>query len=113
MLFSCTVASRKFRRIAIEITAAGIEVEKVRPAFKPKYTFAAVNTNVMTIPMIRPRTVNSARIRSENSGSAAARSRYRHTRRRPRSRSFDKLRTIEGALSNRHSELVEESGVKG
>ena len=36
MLFSCTVASLKPRRIAIEITAAGIEVEKVRPALRPK-----------------------------------------------------------------------------
>src|ERR1700745_2066476 len=45
--------------MAIEITAAGIDVEKVRPAFSPKYTFAAVNTSVMMIPMIRPRMVSS------------------------------------------------------
>src|SRR6266496_415259 len=62
MLFSWTVASRKPRRIAIEITAAGIEVEKVRPALRPKYTLAAVKTNVMMIPMISPRTVSSLRI---------------------------------------------------
>src|SRR6266581_4997698 len=62
MLFSCTVASRKPRRIAIEITAAGIEVEKVSPALRPKYTLAAVNTSVMKIPMINPRMVSSARI---------------------------------------------------
>src|SRR5439155_1293663 len=62
MLFSCTVASRKLRSIAIEITAAGIDVEKVRPALRPKYTLAAVNTNVMMIPMIIPRTVSSLRI---------------------------------------------------
>src|SRR2546423_15263120 len=36
MLFSWTVAFLKLRRIAIEITAAGIEVEKVRPALRPK-----------------------------------------------------------------------------
>src|SRR5437588_10031980 len=62
MLFSCTVASRKLRSIAIEITAAGIDVEKVRPALRPKYTLAAVNTNVMMIPMIIPRPVSSLRI---------------------------------------------------
>src|SRR3954454_6157865 len=36
MLFSCTVAFLNARRIAIEITAAGIEGEKVRPALRPK-----------------------------------------------------------------------------
>src|ERR1043166_6290894 len=36
MLFSCTVASLKPRSNAIEITAAGIDVEKVRPALRPK-----------------------------------------------------------------------------
>src|SRR5216684_2507903 len=56
------VAPRKPRRIAMEITAAGIDVEKVRPALRPKYTFAAVNTSVMMIPMISPRMVSSARI---------------------------------------------------
>lgn len=35
MLFSWMVASRKLRRIAIEITAAGIEVENVRAALSP------------------------------------------------------------------------------
>src|SRR6266487_105918 len=62
MLFSWTVASRKPRRRAIEITAAGIEVENVSPALRPKYTFAAVNTNVMMTPIIMPRTVSSARV---------------------------------------------------
>src|SRR6266513_1293312 len=56
------VASLKPRRIAIEITAAGIEVEKVRPALRPKYTLAAVKTNVMMIPMISPRPVSSLRM---------------------------------------------------
>lgn len=61
MLFSCTEAFLNARRIAIEITAAGIEVAKVRPALSPKNTLAAVNTRVMTMPMTRPRTVSSVR----------------------------------------------------
>ncbi len=61
MLFSCIVEFLKPRRMAIEITAAGIEVAKVRPALRPKNTLAAVNTSVITTPMIRPRTVNSVR----------------------------------------------------
>src|SRR6059058_3749629 len=36
MLFSCTVASLNARRIAMEMTAAGIEVENVNPALRPK-----------------------------------------------------------------------------
>ncbi len=36
MLFSWIVASRMAFRIAIEITAAGIEVENVSPALRPK-----------------------------------------------------------------------------
>src|SRR5881227_1082258 len=56
------VASRNPRRIAIEITAAGIDVEKVRPALRPKYTLAAVNTNVIRMPRIRPRRVSSLRV---------------------------------------------------
>src|SRR6202011_2365486 len=44
------------------MTAAGIDVENVSPALRPKYTFAAVNTNVMTIPIMRPRTVSSLRM---------------------------------------------------
>src|SRR5438309_11552716 len=50
--------------MAIEITAAGIDVENVRPALRPKYTLAAVNTSVMTMPIIRPRMVSSAGILS-------------------------------------------------
>jgi len=61
MLFSWMVASRKPRSIAIEITAAGIDVAKVSPALRPKYTLAAVNTNVMMTPMIIPRMVSSTR----------------------------------------------------
>src|SRR4029453_11595736 len=62
MLFSWTVASRNPRNIAIEITAAGIEVENVSPALSPKYTFAAVNTSVIMMPTMRPRTVSSLRM---------------------------------------------------
>ena len=36
MLFSWMVASRKNLRIAIEITAAGIEVAKVMPSLSPR-----------------------------------------------------------------------------
>src|SRR5436190_3660664 len=61
MLFSCSVAPRSARRIAIEITAAGIDVANVRPALSPKYTLAAVNTKVMTTPRMRPRRVSSGR----------------------------------------------------
>ena len=35
MLFSWIVALRKLRRIAIEITAAGMEVENVKAALRP------------------------------------------------------------------------------
>ena len=62
ILFSWMVAFLNPRKIAIEITAAGMEVENVRPALRPKYTFAAVKTNVMMIPMISPRTVSSLRM---------------------------------------------------
>src|SRR5580698_3768676 len=53
------VMSLKPRSTAMEMTAAGIEVEKVMPAFRPKNTFAAVNTSVITTPRIIPRRVNS------------------------------------------------------
>ena len=36
MLFSTTVWFWKRRRMAIEITAAGMEVAKVRPTFRPR-----------------------------------------------------------------------------
>lgn len=41
------------------MTAAGIEVAKVKPTFRPRYTFAAVNTSVIIPPMIMPRSVSS------------------------------------------------------
>ena len=61
MLFSWIVAPLKPRSTAMEMTAAGIEVAKVRPALRPKKTLAAVNTTVITTPRTRPRRVNSAR----------------------------------------------------
>jgi len=58
---SWTVACRKLRRIAIEITAAGMEVENVsRP--EPEVDVAAVKTNVMITPIISPRIVSSGRL---------------------------------------------------
>ena len=36
MLFSWMVAPRRLRRMAMEMTAAGMEVEKVMPALRPK-----------------------------------------------------------------------------
>src|SRR5262249_47638627 len=48
ILFSWIVESLKPRNSAIEMTAAGIEVAKVRPTLRPKNTLAAVNTTVMT-----------------------------------------------------------------
>src|SRR5271154_1600050 len=67
ILFSWIVIPLKLRSTAIEITAAGIDVANVRPAFRPKYTLAAVNTMVMTKPRIRPRRVNSVS-ESDSSG---------------------------------------------
>ena len=45
--------------LPLEMTAAGIEVAKVKPTFRPRYTFAAVNTSVIIPPMIMPRSVSS------------------------------------------------------
>src|SRR2546423_12867980 len=59
MLFSRIVESFTALRIAIEITAAGIDEAKVSPTFKPRYTFAAVKTVVMRAPRISPRRVSS------------------------------------------------------
>ncbi len=59
MLFSRIVESLTALRIAIEITAAGIDDANVRPTLRPRYTFAAVNTVVISAPRIRPRIVSS------------------------------------------------------
>ena len=59
MLFSWTVWSPQKRRTAIEMTAAGIAVANVKPTFRPRYTFAAVNSSVIMPPMMMPRRVSS------------------------------------------------------
>src|SRR5207302_4994198 len=53
MLFSRIVESFTALRMAIDITAAGIDEAKVSPTLRPRYTFAAVKTVVMSAPRIR------------------------------------------------------------
>src|SRR5215211_7330590 len=55
MLFSKIDEFLKALRIAIEITAAGIDEAKVRPTRRPRYTFAAVKIVVRRAPRIRAR----------------------------------------------------------
>src|SRR6185503_4478265 len=59
MLFSRIVEFLNADSTAIEITAAGIEVAKVRPTRRPRYTLAAVNTSVINTPRITPLSVSS------------------------------------------------------
>src|SRR4029077_9283901 len=59
MLFSRMDESLTALRIAIEITAAGIDDANVIPTLRPRYTFAAVNTVVINAPNTRPRSVSS------------------------------------------------------
>src|SRR3954462_8759183 len=59
ILFSWMVIPLKPRRAAVEMSAAGMEVEKVSPAFRPKNTLAAVKTSVISTPRMIPRTVSS------------------------------------------------------
>src|ERR1700742_2390535 len=59
ILFSWMVMPLKPRRTAMEMTAAGMEVEKVNPALRPKNTLAAVKTSVISTPRTMPRTVSS------------------------------------------------------
>ena len=59
MLFSRIDESLTADRIAIEITAAGMDDEKVSPTLRPRYTLAAVNSTQMSAPSIRPRRVSS------------------------------------------------------
>src|SRR5258708_32657860 len=61
MLFSRMLEFPTKRMTASEITAAGIEVAKVRPTLSPRYTLAAVNSSVMTPPRMTLRTVSSRR----------------------------------------------------
>ena len=82
MLFSWTVWSPQKRRTAIEMTAAGIDVANVKPTFRPRYTFAAVNTSVIMPPMMMPRRVSSlsdvcfAAVGADTKNPFAALSRY-------------------------------------
>src|SRR6476469_10306662 len=66
MLFSRIDESLTALRIAIEITAAGIDEAKVSPTLSPRYTLAAVKTVVMSAPRIRPRMVSSFGFMSPN-----------------------------------------------
>src|SRR6185312_4326151 len=59
ILFSWMVIPLNPRRIAIEMTAAGMDVANVSPALRPKNTLAAVNTRLIRTPRITPRTVSS------------------------------------------------------
>ena len=61
MLFSRMLALENRRKTAIEITAAGIAEEKVKPTFSPRYTLEAVKTTVMSAPSSIPRRVSSGR----------------------------------------------------
>src|SRR5689334_2835957 len=47
ILFSWIVIPLNLRSTAMEMTAAGMDVEKVSPALRPKKTFAAVKTSVI------------------------------------------------------------------
>src|SRR6185437_9122271 len=58
-LFSWMVIPLNPRRMAMEMTAAGMEVAKVSPALRPKKTLAAVNTRVIRTPRMTPRSVSS------------------------------------------------------
>src|ERR1700744_1215057 len=59
ILFSLTFEPERRPRIAIEITAAGIEVAMVSPTFNPRYILAAVKGKVRATPRITPRQVSS------------------------------------------------------
>ena len=62
MLFSKMESRRKIPlRIAIEITAAGIDAETVNPIRRPKYALAAPKTMARIIPRIIAVTVNSGK----------------------------------------------------
>src|SRR5690606_3643776 len=62
MLFSRMLALLNSRSTDMEMTAAGMADEKVRPTFSPRNTFDAVNTTVISAPMITPRTVSSGNV---------------------------------------------------
>ena len=52
------------RRIAIDIIAEGIADENVKPTFKPRYTFDAVNMTVKIAPSNMPLIVSSGNFNS-------------------------------------------------
>src|SRR5215472_9017224 len=58
-LFSRMVAPPAIRRNAIEMTAAGILADTVRPAYRPRYALAAPRISARTIPSAMPRGVSS------------------------------------------------------
>ena len=59
MLFSRIDEFLTALRIAIEMTAAGMDEANVSPTLSPRYTLAAVNTVVSSTPSTRPRRVSS------------------------------------------------------
>src|SRR5581483_9743075 len=58
-LFSRMVVPPSIRRIAIEITAAGMLAETVSPAYRPRYALAAPSKSASTTPRTAARAVNS------------------------------------------------------
>ena len=64
ILFSRILESFAIFKMAIEMTAAGIAEEKVRPTLSPRYTLDAVKITVRTAPSSIPRTVSSGSLSS-------------------------------------------------
>src|SRR5437879_10238863 len=64
MLFSWIVASLKPRSIAIEMTAAGIDVEKVSPAVRTSYTLDSRNPSVLKAAIVMNVSLLKHRFRS-------------------------------------------------
>ncbi|MNL41534.1 hypothetical protein D3C87_1639460 [compost metagenome] len=64
ILFSRMLASLNRRSTDIEITAAGMADENVRPTFSPKNTLEAVKMTVIKAPSRTPRNVSSGKVTS-------------------------------------------------
>ena len=64
MLFARMLASLNSRNTDMEMTAAGIADEKVRPTLSPRNTLEAVKMMVITAPSSTPRNVNSGSVTS-------------------------------------------------
>ncbi|MDT4834329.1 hypothetical protein FQZ97_679640 [compost metagenome] len=64
ILFSRMFASLNRRRTDIEITAAGMADENVRPTFSPRKTLEAVKMMVIRAPSRTPRNVSSGNVTS-------------------------------------------------